>query len=266
MSAAATNPAPMSASDKVGVSSFAESWPVIQAALERGELARAHLLLSQWYEDPSLTSAESQQVETLLSQLAGTVVYSTEHQLEPAYVVQPGETLETIAQKYIVPWQLLAKINGIPAANQVRPGQTLKVIRGPFSAVVELNRQQLTLMLDGRYAGKFPINVAPGTTLPAGEWVVEEKPALPAEQASPYAAASPAQPAVARSLQLRNVTTIDPTNRGIEITIGSAPAMGMGGMPSAQQPASPYLVRVAPHDADELADILSVGSPVEIRR
>ncbi len=55
---------------------------------------------------------DTQKVETLLSQLAGTVVYSTEHQLEPARVVKPGETLETIAKEYNVPWQLLAKING----------------------------------------------------------------------------------------------------------------------------------------------------------
>jgi LysM repeat protein len=253
---------PADTSEKVGVSSFTEGWPAIQAALERGELARAHLLLSQWYEDPSLTPTESQQVETLLSQLAGTVVYSTDHQLEPAHVVQPGETLETIAGKYNVPWQLLAKINGIPAANQVRPGQTLKVIRGPFSAVVELNRQQLTLMLNGRYAGKFPINVLPGATLPEGEWVVQEKPASPTQQNSPYAAPSSA---VARSLRLRNANATD-ANPGVPVMIGSSPALGVGGMPSAQTAASPYQVHVAPSDAEELADILSVGSRVEIRR
>jgi LysM repeat protein len=251
------------ASAKVGVSSFDAGWPVIQAALERGELARAHLLLSQWYEDPSLTPAESQQVETLLGQLAGSVVYSNEHQLEPAYVVQPGETLETIAQKYNVPWQLLAKINGIPAANQVQPGQQLKVVRGPFSAVIELGRSQLTVMLDGRYAGKFPIDVTPGASLPEGQWVVQDKPAAPMPQTSPYAAALPS---VARSLQLRNASATD-ANPGVPLTIGSAPASGLGGMsPLGSTQATPYLVKVAPADANELVDILSIGSRVVIQR
>ena len=86
--------------------------------------------------------ADTQKVETLLGQLAGTVIYSTEHQLEPARVVKPGETLETIAKEYNVPWQLLAKINGIPAPDQLRPGQELKVVRGPFSAVVDLHRSR----------------------------------------------------------------------------------------------------------------------------
>jgi lipoprotein-anchoring transpeptidase ErfK/SrfK len=33
------------------------------------------------------------------------------------------------------------------------------VVRGPFSAVVELTKLELTLMLNGRYAGRFPIGV-----------------------------------------------------------------------------------------------------------
>lgn len=260
---------PMNATEKVGVSSFAEGWPVIQAALERGELARAHLLLSQWYEDPSLTPAESQQVDTLLSQLAGTVVYSTQHELEPAYVVQPGETLESIAQKYNVPWQLLAKINGIPAPNQVQPGQPLKVVRGPFSAVVELGRQQLTLMLDGRYAGKFPISVAPGASLPEGEWVVADKPVTPVPATVPYGTppASMAAATTSRDLLLKNAAN---PALGVPLVIGSHPSaqpdyqqVGAGG--AASGGTMPYL-KVAPTDANELADILSVGSRVEIRR
>ena len=93
---------------------FAASWPAIQAALDRGDLKQAHQLLSKWHGDETLSAADSQKVETLLSQLAGTVIYSTEHQLEPARVVKSGETLDTIAKECNVPWQLLAKINSMP--------------------------------------------------------------------------------------------------------------------------------------------------------
>lgn len=251
----------------MGVSTFAAGWPVIQAALERGELARAHLLLSQWYEDPSLTPAESQQVESLLSQLAGTVIYSMENRLEPAHVVRPGETLDAIAQQYGVPWQLLAKINGVASVDGVRPGQQLKVLRGPFSAVVDLSDGQMTLLLEGRYAGKFAIDVSPEVMLPEGEWVVQEKPASPLAQASPYA---PSSQTVVRSLRLRSATASD-ANPGVPITVGSAPAaeargIGAGGAATVEQRPSAYLVKVTPSDADELVDILSVGSRVVIRR
>src|SRR4029079_4630914 len=149
-------------------------------------LARAHQMLSPWFGDPSLTSAESERVDGLLSQLAGTVIYSTEHRLEPPYVVKSGDQLETIANHVNVPWQLLAKINGIKAPDQVRPGQQIKVVRGPFGAMVDLVRNQLALSVDGRYAGRFPISASPGASIPAGEWVVAENPVTPATATSVY--------------------------------------------------------------------------------
>jgi len=118
-----------------------------EAALDRGELSQALLLLSDWYDDPSLSATESQEVNDLLRQLAGSVIYSTEHRLEPPYMVQAGEQIEDIAQKYQVPWQLLAKINGISPADPLQPGQKLKVVRGPFSALIDLGRRKMTLML-----------------------------------------------------------------------------------------------------------------------
>jgi LysM repeat protein len=268
--ASATPAAAVSPPEPADTNKFAEGWPAIQSALERGELARAHLLLSQWYGDPSLTPEESQQVETLLSQLAGTVVYSTEHQLEPPYMVRSGDTLESIAQQYNVPWQLLAKINGIPAANQVQPGQQLKVVRGPFSAVIETSRNQLTLMLDGRYAGRFSVD-ASSAPLPEGEWVVADKPMAPLGQTSPYGASMSAATAVARSLRLESAGASAATP-GMPITIGSQPPgearlTGLSGSPApGSMPASPCFLRVAPSDADELVDILSIGSRVEVRR
>ncbi|MEM6656040.1 MAG: LysM peptidoglycan-binding domain-containing protein, partial [Planctomycetota bacterium] len=99
--------------------------PAIDAALARNELSRALLLLSSWRGDPTLTAAERQEVDTLLGQLAGSVIYSNDHLLEGPYTVRPGETLETIAQRHGVPWQLLGKINGVADPMAVTPGQTL---------------------------------------------------------------------------------------------------------------------------------------------
>src|SRR5262249_29616201 len=82
---------------------------------DRSDLKQAHQLLSKWHGNEALSPAESQQVESLLSQLAGTLIYSTDTRLEPGRVVKQNETLEVIAKEYNVPWQLLAKINGISA-------------------------------------------------------------------------------------------------------------------------------------------------------
>jgi LysM repeat protein len=240
-------------------SSFATSWPIIQGALERQELVEGYDMLSQWYGNPNLSPAEAEQVETLLSQLAGTVVYSTEHRLEPPYSVHAGDTLQTIAQQYEIPWQLLAKINGIPAADMVQPGQQLKVIHGPFAAVVELQKSQLTLLLGGRYAGRFPITVEPTATQSEGEWVLEQKLINPSTVVTGVVNTSyDATAAIDRVLVLRSESA---TAGGATISITGGPVSPSG--PTAVAPAA---FRLSATDAEEVADILSVGSRVTIRR
>jgi LysM repeat protein len=236
---------------------FASTWPQIQDALQQQQLVAAHEMLSRWYGNPSLTPAEAQQVELLLSQLAGTVVYSTEHRLEPPYTVHTGDTLQTIAQQYDVPWQLLAKINGIPAADLVQPGQQLKVVHGPFSAVVELDKSQLTLMLDGRYAGRFPLSLVDSASVSEGQWVLEQKLVQPTTQESGVVSASYTA-TVDHVLVLRNES---PTAAGATISITSGKPSPSG--PTAVAPAA---IRLSPRDVEEVADILSVGSPVTVRR
>ena len=60
---------------------------------------------------------------------------------------------------YDVSPALLAKINGIRDPQQLQPGMELKVFHGPFDAVIDLNRYELTLFLKDRYAGRFTIGI-----------------------------------------------------------------------------------------------------------
>jgi LysM repeat protein len=249
---------PAAAQESPVIASFAASWPAIHAALERGDLAQAHQLLSPWHNEPSLKPAEAENVDKLLGQLAGTVIYSTEHRLGPARVVRPGETLESIAKEYNVPWQLLAKINGIPAANQVRPGQELKVVPGPFSAVVDLGRSQLTLEVAGRYAGKFPVTVPIGATVSEGEWLVDQKLVAPASGVT-QSAYTTQPPRVDHAIVLRGGAEPDVTTGGPTLAIASSSnPTGPG--------AGAAAIQISAADAEELSDILSIGSRVIIRR
>ena len=150
---------------------FTAAMQSAEASLAQGHLAEGHLELSEWYGEPSLTPDEERQLVALLDQLAGTVIYSRQHLVEPPYDVQPGDTLERIADQYQVPWQLLANINGIRDPQHLRQGERLKVIRGPFDAVVNLKRFELVLSVDGRYAGRFRIGIGDQPT-PDGDFVV----------------------------------------------------------------------------------------------
>jgi LysM repeat protein len=238
--------------------SFAESWPAIQTALERGDLAQAHELLSPWHDEPSLTPVQAETIDRLLGQLAGTVIYSTEHRLQPARVVKAGESLETIAKEYNVPWQLLAKINGIAGVDQVRPGQELKVVPGPFSAVVDLGRNELTLQVAGRYAGKFPVIVPIGAAVNEGEWLVDQKLVAPSSGVT-QSAYTTEPPKVDHAIVLRGSSEAAAAANGPTLAIASnASPTGPG--------ASAAAIQISAADAEELSDILSIGSRVVIRR
>ncbi|RIK85868.1 MAG: hypothetical protein DCC67_03495 [Planctomycetota bacterium] len=227
----------------------------VQAALDRGELAQALLQLSDWYDDPSLTPAETQEVDALLSQLAGSVIYDgpPSHRLEPAYIVQPGEALPDIAKKHEVSPELLAKINGIAPAAPLQPGQELKVVRGPFAAVIELGKRKMTLMLDRRYAGKFDIEIDPTAAIEDGLWKVQQKDLTPTVRGL-YG--EPSGPSEERSLLLINES--DATKTVVIRGPGS-------GDPTATPPAG-RVIRLNSTDVADLYDILSEGSRVTVRR
>ncbi|MEQ8837967.1 MAG: LysM peptidoglycan-binding domain-containing protein, partial [Lacipirellulaceae bacterium] len=199
-----TEPAP-STTPTPQTSLFGATRTAVQAALDRGELSQALLLLSDWYGDPSLTPEETAEVNQLLSQLAGTVIYSSEPRLEAPYLVQAGETLQQIAAKYDVPWQLLAKINGLASPAALQTGQELKVIPGPFNAKIDISSRELTLMLGRRYAGRFAIEVDPSLTVEDGNWLVDQKPITPT---GGLYSASPGESGESRSIVLSNPSAV----------------------------------------------------------
>jgi LysM repeat protein len=226
-----------------------------QGALERGQLAEALATLSEWYGDPSLTPTEVAELNDLLSQLAGSVIYDSQsHRLAAPHVVQMGETLPAIADKYNVPWQLLAKINGVADPATLAPGQVLKVIPGPFSAEIDLSERKLTLLLDRMYAGQFALELEPTATVEEGQWKVDSKLLTPGV-AGIYSA--PGDATEDRSLLLANAASPE------------GPPMIVRG-PGNPDPVSAAprdrVIRLKAGDVADVYDILSEGSRVTIRR
>jgi LysM repeat protein len=251
-----TGSSPAAANAVAPAAPYSSAKAAIQSKLDRGELAEALQLLSDWYDDPSLTAVESEEVNNLLSQLAGSVIYEgpPAHRLEKPYKVQAGETLQDVAAKYDVPWQLLAKINGIADPTKLAAGQELKVVRGPFSALVDLSERKMTLMLDRRYAGKFAIELDPATTIEEGQWKIDQKLLTPA---SGGIYGPPAGASEDRSLLLSNPSIPD----GQTIVV-----RGPGNAdPALAQPAA-RVIRMKAGDVNDLFDILSEKSRVTVRR
>jgi lipoprotein-anchoring transpeptidase ErfK/SrfK len=224
---------------------FADTMRTAEEMLRAGRLDEAHLELSSLYGTPGLTLDEEGRLTELLDRLAGTVIYSRQHLLERAYEVQPGDTLERVADSYEVPWQLLANINGIREPGRLQPGSSLKVVRGPFEAYVDLSSFRLVLYVQGRYAGRFPIGIGKDRATPLGVFPVlakVENPVYYGEQVVP--AGDPNNPLGAYALNLGDGIFVHGTND--PRSIGRAESRGC--------------IRLDNRDIKDLFEILTVKS------
>lgn len=232
---------------------FADFMAAVERKLDEGNLAEVLEKLSLYYGNPRLSAEESRQITELLDQVAGTVIYSRQHFLEDPYPVQPGDTLQKIAQSYDVPWQLLAKINGIRDPEQLEPGRPLKVVRGPFNAVIHLDDYEITLLVGGCYAGRFPIGIGLDHSQLTGTFLVKEKslnPTYYGPDRTVIDADDPGNPLGDRWIGLGNQI-------GIHGTSDPQSIRRMAGRGS---------ICLGDRDIEDIYDILSVGSRVVIQR
>jgi lipoprotein-anchoring transpeptidase ErfK/SrfK len=220
-----------------------------QAKCDEGQLYEALFTLSLQYGDPELTEDQHRKMLNLLDPLAGKVIYSTEHLLEAPYKVQRGETLQQIAEKFSIPWQLLANINGVDNPDIVLPGTELKIVPGPFRAEVDLTRKELTLFVGRLYAGRFPISLGSDPAPIEGEYRVADK-----QPGREYRAADG-----------RSIASVDPSNPfgGVWIDLGGD--LCIHGSPTAGE-SRLGCISLSPVDANDVYGILSRGSNVVIRR
>lgn len=158
-----------------GENSFQSTLQSVHAKIEGEAWYDALLKLTPYYNDPALSADEFSQVVDLLDPLAGKVIYSTEHLVEPAYQSQPGDTLMNVADRHEVPWQLLANINSIENPEALLSGRQLKVVRGPFRAEVSLSNNELTLYVGKLYAGRFTISVGSDPAPLPGQYQINDK-------------------------------------------------------------------------------------------
>lgn len=244
-----------------GSLTFEEIWADVQESLRAKDLAKALQTLTPWSSDSGLSQEQNIRCMRLLDELAGTVIYSRDSYLEPAYEVQAGETLDEIAAKYSVPQELLAKINGIAPPFALSTGEQIKVVRGPFRATVSLANHEMTLFVGTHYAGRFPVKIGRDLPPEAAFYEVAEK-------------------SLGRSYfdrrAGREILKGSDGNRYGERWLGlrgehitTAHSVGIHGRPihaSEQDTANTGSISLDPLDVEDVYSILSVGSRVEVRQ
>ncbi len=91
------------------------------------------------------------------------------------YRVSPGDLLSKIGDMYNVPYEILMQINGIDRPELLRAGTTLKVINGPFNAIVYRSTFTMDLYLQNTYVRSFKVGLGKaGMETPTGRWRVKK--------------------------------------------------------------------------------------------
>jgi len=95
--------------------------------------------------------------------------------------VAGGELLVQIQKKYHIPYEFIMRINNIRNARSIGVGATLKVVQGPFNAVVDRKRYLMSIYLGDLLVRTYRVGLGkPGRDTPTGEWLVELKQPNPA--------------------------------------------------------------------------------------
>jgi lipoprotein-anchoring transpeptidase ErfK/SrfK len=160
-----------------GDAAFAHDVELVLEQLKTGAIGKGQLDLSRWYRRRNELSPKAREyLLGLLDELTGTVVYSREHLITEKFVAGPNMTLQQVADRCEVPAALLAKINGVDPAAPLQQGQELKVVLGPYHLEVDLsNREIVAYLVDGRYAGRFPIGVGEEVPVADGKYAISGK-------------------------------------------------------------------------------------------
>ena len=239
-SAEANIPA-QSGNSSIGLTAATAPLPTLENSMQTarqliaaGQMRQALAELTTQLQNPALSAQDQATLYKWLDTLAGKVIYSTEHHVQnQPHIVQPSETLASLADTWRIPQQLVYNINREKIANpfELQPGTELKKIPGPFRAEIDRTSQTVTLFLDELYAGRFKC-VSAAADMPPAAYRVENK-------------LESGHPAGQFLLQTNN------------------PAVSLHAQPAAGSPSGCCFTQ---GDARDLFSILSVGSEIKITR
>ena len=219
----------------------------IQRLVEAGDDIEAHRLMSEWYwKEPASRPAFITQLEQSAKKI---YLQPQPHFMDP-HVVQPGQMLSSVAKEYGVPWQYLAKLNRTDA-KRIKPGQKLKVIKGPFSAVVDLSDFELTIHSHGYFVKRYQVGIGRDNSSPNGHFKVQDKLTDPTYYGPTHI-----------------IEHDDPENPLGEYWISIGDSFGIHGTidpNSIGKAESEGCIRLRNEDIAEVYDFLSIGSEVTIR-
>ncbi len=154
-----------------------------KSLVDAHQLVLARSLLSEALRSGKLNEADTHAAKVLAAGINQELVfgrrYFADDPHQASYTMQFGDRLQKVAQNYDIPWELVCRLNGISDPKKVRAGQAIKIIKGPFHAVVRKSAFTMDLYIGSPgeagsvYITSFPVGLGKDDSTPPGTWMVE---------------------------------------------------------------------------------------------
>jgi LysM repeat protein len=154
-----------------------------KAKIDGGDLLAARRILNDALLADGTSASQSASIKQLLAQISQTVVFSpkrfADDEFGGTYSVQTGDVMRKIAANHGVTSELLCHINGLSDPRRLRAGATLKVVKGPFNALVSKKDFTLEIWLGdpeapgSYYVKSYGVGLGRDDSTPTGKWLVE---------------------------------------------------------------------------------------------
>jgi len=147
-------------------------------ALERGQLLEARRRLSRAFEG-RLSNEQRERIRNELTTISDKLIFSRTvapgDPLTKLHEIASGESVYVLARRHKVTMDLLQQINELERPEFIRAGQRLKVIEGPFDAVIRKSQHRMDIFLKGQFIRSYRVGLGAGAGTPLGKWEVTTK-------------------------------------------------------------------------------------------
>ncbi len=155
-----------------------------------GDLLGARTLLNSALVAGNLNPTDALAIKKQMAEINQTLVFSPKQfpkdPLGGVYTVKSGDRMAAIGASHSIPYELLLPLNRMTDAKKLRYGQTLKIINGPFHAVITKSKFTLDVYLGGpggpnsTYITTFNVGLGTENSTPTGTWKIKDKVTHPA--------------------------------------------------------------------------------------
>ncbi|MFP4143612.1 MAG: L,D-transpeptidase family protein [Phycisphaeraceae bacterium] len=175
-------PAPTGASQAGAAAASVDDGPLKDGMdlLADGKWVEGRRVLSEMLFSGRLSPADARKVRDTLTSVNDELIFSDRivenDPLVEEYRIQRGDLLYRIAGSYNVTAEFLEQINNVDA-RRLHVGQQLKLVRGPFHALIDKSAFRMDVYLRDDtgspiYARSFEVGLGEGDSTPAGQWIV----------------------------------------------------------------------------------------------